>query len=140
MNDNPIPAPDSLITVNGITFTHGDIYKVIHNFYTRIQQDSILSVSFRSVHDWPEHIQRLTQFWWIRFGGRPYMFSEYNPVVKHFYAGFNESLLQRWLGIFQQTLNDNLTPEQSHLWNMISQRIGQSLLIKNELYLRNKNK
>jgi hemoglobin len=91
-------------------------------------------VPFKSVGDWPEHIQRLTHFWWVRFGGRPYLFNYYNPVAKHFFAGFNRELLTRWLFIFHETLQAHLTPKQATLWKVISERMGEALFIKNELF------
>jgi hemoglobin len=55
-------------------------------------------------------------------------------VEKHFFAGFNETLLSRWLTLFHQTLNEKLNPEQAKLWTMISERMGQALTFKNEAY------
>lgn len=121
------------LTLNGVEFTHGDLRKVVDDFYTRIQQDPLLEVPFRSVHDWPEHIVRLTHFWWIRFGGRPYLFSEYNPVLKHYFAGFNSTLLERWLGLFRDTLKDHLNSRQAELWSLIVGKMGESLSFRNEL-------
>src|SRR5690606_3202739 len=110
------PSPDESITINGVLFTHENIFNVVDDFYTRIQKDELLSVPFQSVHDWPEHIERLTHFWWIRFGGRIYLFSDYNPVLKHFFAGFNEELLARWLMLFHDTFKEHLNEEQQTLW------------------------
>lgn len=121
------------VTVNGVVFTHQDIHNVVETFYTRVQHDPILSVPFRSVHDWPDHIKRLTHFWWIKFGGKPYMFSQYNPVLKHYYAGFNAELLERWLSLFHQVLREKLNDEQYQLWALISRRMGQGLHMKNEM-------
>lgn len=125
-------ATDAEVIVNGISYTHGDIFRVVDDFYGRIQRDPLLQVPFRSVADWPEHIQRLTHFWWVRFGGKPYLFNSYNPVAKHFFAGFNRELLTRWLLIFKETLQVNLTSEQATLWKLISERMGEALLMKNE--------
>ncbi len=137
------PQTTDEIIVNGVSFTHGDIYNVVDDFYTRIQGDVMLKVPFQSVHDWPEHIQRLTHFWWIRFGGKPYMFAEYNPVLKHFFAGFDGLFLSRWLQLFYETLCSHLNPDQIQLWKMVTERMGQSLSIRNEhfkeYYEQNKN-
>ncbi|HRO67008.1 MAG TPA: group III truncated hemoglobin [Pseudobdellovibrionaceae bacterium] len=122
------------VTLNGVTFLHKDIRVVVDLFYSRVQEDALLKIPFASVHDWPEHVRRLTHFWWIKFGGTPYQFTHYNPVPKHYHAGFNETLLQRWLGLFQQTLNECLTAEQADLWTIISNRMGHALSMKNELY------
>jgi hemoglobin len=128
------PSSDESVIINGISLSHGDIFRVVDDFYTRIQADPVLQIPFRSVHDWPEHIERLTHFWWIRLGGKPYLFSEYNPVVKHFFAGFNRELLARWLSIFEDTLKTHLKTEQYQLWSMVVGRMGNALAAKNEFY------
>lgn len=132
MNNKNYPQADETLVINGVMFTHGDIFSVVDDFYTRVQKDALLQVPFRSVHDWPEHIARLTHFWWIRFGGRIYMFSDYNPVLKHFFSGFNEEFLKRWLELFHQTLKEQLNEEQYMLWKSISEKMGKALSIRNE--------
>lgn len=134
MSDLTKPHAEDFITVNKLSFTYQDINSVVDDFYGRIQKDSLLSIPFQSVHDWPEHIDNITHFWWIRLGGKPYMFSEYNPVAKHFFAGFNADLLKRWLDIFKATLNDHLSTEKANLWWLIAQKIGEALTYKNEIF------
>lgn len=128
------PMDTDLVMINGIHFSYRDIHSVIDEFYYRVQLDSVLSVPFRSVNDWPVHIQRLTHFWWIRFGGAPYLSVQYDPVTKHFLGGFNLALLSRWLTIFHEVLKKNLDAEQSEIWELVSTRIGQGLSVKNEMY------
>lgn len=136
MDKNNYHGSDYSVIVNGVSYTHDDISFVVDDFYTRIQNDAILSVPFKSVADWPEHIERLTHFWWVRFGGKPYLFNYYNPVAKHFFAGFNRDLLQRWLVLFHETLKNRLTGDQADLWKAISERMGEALAAKNELFRR----
>lgn len=136
MNNERRPQAEETVDVNGVPFTHRDLFRVVDDFYTRIQRDPILQIPFSSVHDWPEHIERLTHFWWIRFGGAPYLFSQYNPVAKHFFAGFSRDLLTRWLSIFHATLKEHLAPEQAALWTSISARMGEALLMKNDSFRR----
>ncbi len=136
MKAQDLPGENELISVSGVHFRHRDVFNVVDDFYTRIQLDPILKVPFESVGDWPEHIQRLTHFWWVRFGGRPYLFNHYNPVTKHFFAGFNRELLTRWLAIFHDTLQSNLKPDQIKIWKLISERLGDGLFMKNELFRR----
>lgn len=134
MNASVMPKDTDEILVNNVIFTHKDIFNVVNDFYTRVQTDPLLQVPFSSVHDWPEHIQRITHFWWIRFGGKPYMFAEYNPVLKHFHAGFNAEFLARWLQLFHATLRNHLNQNQIDLWVLISERMGQALSMKNEYF------
>lgn len=134
MKNPNTPSDSESILVNKVLFTHKDIYSVVDDFYTRIQLDPLLQIPFRSVEDWPEHIERLTHFWWIRFGGKPYLFSEYNPVAKHFFAGFNQELLTRWLALFNDTLKSHLNVDQIRIWKLVSEKIGESLSLKNEAF------
>lgn len=127
---------DAVVIVNGVSFTHNDILCVVDQFYRQVEHDPILSVPFKSVGDWPEHIQRLTHFWWVKFGGKVYSFNQYNPVSKHFFAGFNRELLSRWLMLFHQTLDNCLRADQAALWKLVSERMGEGLLMKNDEFRR----
>lgn len=134
MNNLKRPADSETVQVNGIQFTHKDIYLVVDNFYNRIQEDPILKIPFQSVHNWPEHIKKLTHFWWTRFGGEPYMEISYDPVTKHFIAGFNSTFLTRWLALFHDTFKEYLRQDQVDIWKLISERMGDALSMKNEIY------
>lgn len=128
------PHETDALTLNGVEFTHRDIHTVVDLFYSRVQTDPLLSVPFMSVHDWPDHVKRLTHFWWIRFGGTPYMLSQYNPVEKHFFAGFNSELLAHWLKLFHATLKEKLSEDQYEIWALATLRMGHALAAKNEMY------
>lgn len=134
------PAPLEQIEVKGVLFTHSDIFKVVDDFYHRIQNDPVLQVPFQSVHDWPEHIDRITHFWWIRMGGSPYAFAQYNPVAKHYFAGFNQELLKRWLNLFHETLKDHLSPKHVELWLAVAEAIGRGLTIKDQMFRESQGK
>lgn len=124
----------STVQVNDVVFSHKDISTVVNAFYQKVEHDPILKVPFQSVHDWPDHIKRLAHFWWIRFGGKPYMFSHYNPVTKHYFAGFNQTFLKHWLKLFHQTLNEKLSPQQAMTWKTISEHMGKGLSARNEYF------
>jgi len=129
--------PDSAIAQNlavgGASFSHGDIRSVVETFYARVEKDPVLSVPFSTVTDWPHHIERLTHFWWARFGGEPYMEATYDPVGKHYAAGFNEAFLTRWLDLFREVLLETLPPEKGAVWNKVASRMGEALTMKNQM-------
>lgn len=127
------PKKDSFVTVSGVRYYHSEVFLVVDTFYKSVSTHPSLKVPFKSVYDWPEHIERMTQFWWIRFGGRPYMFSQYNPVLKHYYAGFNKKYLSEWLELFHQTLDIKLTTKQASMWKNLSKQMGIGLLARNEM-------
>lgn len=124
--------PTDTVQVRGVEFQQADLHRVVDAFYGRVAVDPVLSVPFASVKDWPEHIERLTHFWWIKFGGRPYLLAYYNPIEKHFFAGFSAAFLERWLGMFHEVLGEKLNPEQASLWKQVSSGMGQALLARNE--------
>lgn len=125
---------ESFVDINGVGINHEKIFNVVNSFYQKVEKDNLLKIPFQSVHDWPEHIERLTHFWWLRFGGKPYMFSHYNPVTKHYFAGFNKTLLEHWLHLFHKTLDEELTPEQAASWKEVSQQMGKALNFRNDIY------
>jgi hemoglobin len=128
------PKPTDAVQVNGVSFSHDDIFGVVDSFYRLVAIDELLKTPFASVHDWPNHIEKMTHFWWFKFGGELYLEEHYDPVTKHFAAGFNAEFLERWLGLFQSVLASKLRPEQSELWKALSFRMGQALYQKNEMY------
>lgn len=124
---------DSFVEVNSIKFTFEDIHNVVEAFYRKVAIDKHLRGPFSVVDDWPHHIERLTHFWWIRFGGRPYMDVMYNPVQKHFETGFSEEFLDVWLTLFKSVMKQKLTSEQAELWGMFADGMGQALNRNNQM-------
>jgi len=127
------PKDSETIEVHSVSFTFANINEVISDFYQKVAVDPMLKVPFHTVTDWPHHVERLTHFWWIRFGGDPYMQVSYNPPEKHFQAGFNKEFLTKWLALFQETLDSRLNENQAKLWGNIAERMGESLSIRNDL-------
>ena len=136
------PRPSALDScdLDGVQITFTEIHHVIDAFYGKVQLDSQLKIPFGSVEDWNHHVDRLTHFWWIRLGGRPYQEGMYNPVEKHFRAGFNPAFLSRWLDLFHQTLIELLKPEAAERWFEIVSMMGQALSFKNEQYSAYRNR
>jgi hemoglobin len=129
-----VPADEDFVGAGPLRLSFADIRGVVDEFYARVRLDPLLSVPFSSVHDWPYHLDRLTHFWWLRFGGRPYLAETYDPVTKHFEAGFNQVFLKQWLSLFHEVLKEKLTEDQAQNWMELSSRMGTALSHKNELY------
>lgn len=127
------PHPHDQLELRSVVFTFEDIYSVVDAFYREVANDEILSVPFSSVKDWPHHIENLTHFWWTRFGGRAYLMTSYDPVGKHYEAGFNEEFLRHWLALFKKTLDKKLTPTQALLWESMTIGMGSALSRNNEI-------
>ena len=105
---------------------------VINDFYDQIQVHPTLAEPFSSVHDWPTHKEKISDFWWVVLGGIPKASHKYDPVGKHFAAGFNASLLSDWKSLFKIVLQDHLNPELSEKWYSRVEMIGDNLLIQDQ--------
>lgn len=135
-NKTNFPDNNAIVVVHSVEFKFEDIHRTIESFYRQVAFDRHLRVPFAVVEDWPHHIERLTHFWWIRFGGKPYMDVQYNPIQKHYETGFNEDFLDIWLSLFKSTLNSTLNPGQSQIWMMFAESMGEALNRNNELMKR----
>lgn len=127
------PSSSERVSLNGIDFSNADIFRVVDQFYRLVAVDEILRVPFSSVSDWPHHIEKMTHFWWFKFGGSRYLDETYDPITKHYKAGFDAKFLERWLGLFHTVLAQNLTVEQAEHWRETSTRMGQFLLSRNQM-------
>lgn len=136
MNDQP--EQTDYVELRNLRYTFAEIYSVVDAFYREVAKDPILSVPFGSVSDWPHHIERLTHFWWTRFGGRAYQEGFYNPVEKHYEAGFNEGFLQHWLSLFKKTVTQVLPEEKASLWVSVTESMGMALSKNNDLMIQHR--
>lgn len=108
------------------------IDQVVDDFYNRIQTHPSLAQPFSGVHDWVSHKKKITEFWWVALGGAPKVSYKYDPVGKHFTAGFNALLLSDWKSLFKTVLQDHLNPELSDKWYSRVDMIGDNLLAQDQ--------
>lgn len=86
--------------------TEADVRLLVDSFYAKVNHDALLGPVFNGfAHvDWPQHLPRMYDFWsglllgTARYQGRP--FSKHLPLpvgAAHF---------QRWLALFDATVNE----------------------------------
>jgi hemoglobin len=108
------------------------VISVVDEFYNQIQTHPTLAAPFSAVHDWPGHKEKIGDFWWVVLGGKPQAPYKYDPVGKHFAAGFNSNLLEDWKQLFKGALDSHLDQELANKWFSRVQMIGENLLSQNE--------
>ena len=108
------------------------IDQVVDDFYNRARNHPSLAQPFSVVHNWEDHKAKIAQFWWVVLGGIPKASYKYDPVGKHFAAGFNASLLSDWKLLFKTVLQDHLNPELSDQWYSRVEMIGDNLLTQDQ--------
>ncbi|MBP8822596.1 MAG: group III truncated hemoglobin [Flavobacteriales bacterium] len=86
--------------------TLADVRLLVDTFYGRARQDELIGPVFNNtIQDrWPEHLEKLYRFWQtILLGERTYQGA---PFIPHFPLGIDERHFNRWLMVFQATIDE----------------------------------
>ena len=101
---------------------------LVHAFYDRVRADATLGPVFNgAVDDWPEHLERLTDFWCsVVLGAGRY---KGNPLAVHLrhLDQITPEHFTRWLELWRETTHDLLAPEAALALQTRADRIGRSL-------------
>lgn len=82
---------------------------LITRFYDRAQQDPLLGPVFaRHVHDWPSHIETVTDFWSTQVGG-PALYR--GGMGKHLMLGLAPEHFERWLELWNANAREQVDGE-----------------------------
>ncbi|MBL7930493.1 MAG: group III truncated hemoglobin [Bacteroidia bacterium] len=93
--------------------TGSDIRVLVDTFYSRVREDNLLAPVFNEVikDRWPEHLLKMYGFWeTVLFGSPAYKGS---PFPKHARLPVDQLHFDRWLMLFNQTLDDLFTGEKA---------------------------
>ncbi len=101
---------------------------LIETFYARVRQDDMIGPLFNdAVHDWPDHLERLTAFWSsIMLGSGRY---KGQPVPAHMQHKdrIAPEMFDRWLRLWQMTTDELMAPEAAAQLQAKAARIAESL-------------
>lgn len=125
------------------------IETVIRTFYDRIREDSLLGPIFEEhIQQWEPHLQNMFAFWSAimlhtrRYDGR--------PMPKHVVLPIDAEHFDRWLQIFNNTVEELCLKEDALLFmekaKQIASSLEKGLAVKNkvplktgERYFKNRN-
>lgn len=96
-------------------------------FYARLLDDPQLGGYFRALPDLDAHIDHIADFWWIAMGGRPEGDPVFDMIGRHARLGITEALLQRWLALFDATLQATLPETLATQWQQMAHAVAQRL-------------
>ena len=103
---------------------------LLERFYERVRADPMLGPVFTgAVESWPDHMQRLEQFWSsVMFGTGVY---KGNPMQAHLQhaAVISVGMFERWLQLWSQVTNELLIPQLASVLQQKAARIAESLMI-----------
>jgi hemoglobin len=112
------------------TITRDHVRQLVDDFYGQVREDDLLGPVFLLAlgDDWSEHLERLTEFWsTIVLGTRSFQGNVYGTHMQ-----LNEiepEHFQRWLGLFEQTVNRLFEPEPAEQFLTMARRVASSLQI-----------
>src|SRR5579859_3565877 len=117
-------APPQLETV-----TESAIALLIDRFYAAVRRDAMLGPVFEAAieeAEWPDHLATMRRFWSSvmltsgRYSG--------NPVAVHrAVRGLERPMFERWLALFEATVNDLFAAEPAAEFITKANRIATSL-------------
>ncbi|TXK32819.1 group III truncated hemoglobin [Pontibacter qinzhouensis] len=90
-----------------------DIKQLVDTFYTRVRQDELLGPVFEEKigSNWEKHLETMYRFWQtVLLDERTYQGS---PGAKHITLPVGEEHFERWLGIFDKTVDELFTGEKA---------------------------
>lgn len=102
--------------------------RLVDAFYARVRSDERLGPIFNdAVHDWPEHLEKLKDFWSSvmlasgRYKGQPV------PAHLKHKGRITAELFQHWLTLWGQTTEELMPPPSAAALQSKAARIAESL-------------
>nr|WP_226998504.1 group III truncated hemoglobin [Tardibacter chloracetimidivorans] len=105
-----------------------DLARLVDAFYARVRADAELGPIFNdAVHDWPEHLEKLTAFWSsVMLGSGRYKGQPVPAHMKHKHR-ITPELFERWLSLWKQTTDELMSPDAALALQDKAARIAESL-------------
>ncbi|MFA9460193.1 truncated hemoglobin [Thiohalorhabdus methylotrophus] len=100
---------------------------VVRDFYERLRADEALAPFFLPIADREAHEQKVIGYWWVAMGGRMAEPPVVDMIGAHSSLGITRSLLDRWLLLFQKTLEAHLEPELADQWRQMAEAVGDRM-------------
>lgn len=112
-----------------------DVYLLVTTFYEKVRKDKLLGPIFNeTIDDWPEHLDRLTDFWETnlfgvaRFKGNPLL--KHQLVDAHQNYGLEALHFGVWFNLWFETLDDLFEGEKANFAKNRARNIGNFLYLK----------
>ena len=102
-----------------------DIKTLVDSFYSKVREDALLSPIFNEVlqDHWPEHMEKMYTFWQtLLLDERTY---KGNPFGPHAALFITKVHFDRWLELFNKTVNDNFQGEKAEEAKWRASRIAE---------------
>jgi len=126
--ENPEHRAEATRRVEAATGLNRDVLEaLVRAFYDRARRDALIGMKFDGVHNWEDHIARITTFW----SSVALQTGEYHgqPLPRHVPLGLQGEHFRRWLALFEETAREVCSPAGAALVIEKARRIAQSMEI-----------
>ncbi len=100
---------------------------VVREFHSRVLADPVLGHYFHAIPDIEDHVARFTEFWWIGMGGASTNPPDIDMIGKHQHLKISRSEMNRWLGLFSESIHELLPEELASQWIAMTASIARRL-------------
>ena len=108
-----------------------DIHRVVQQFYLKARHHPVIGHHFDDIADFSAHEKKITGFWWMVMGGNTLEIPGGPPRIdminKHMALGISAEDLSTWVGMFEQTLFDELPMDVASAWQVKVHEIASHL-------------
>ncbi|MBS1626239.1 MAG: group III truncated hemoglobin [Bacteroidetes bacterium] len=114
-----------------------DIKLLVDSFYGKIREDEMLKDIFNNViqNRWPQHLEKMYTFW------QTVLLDEYTyngtPFPPHAKLPIEEEHFNRWLKLFNQTVDEYFMGEKATRAKWQGERMAEMFLSKIRYYKNN---
>ena len=104
-----------------------DITKLVLTFYEKVNKDDELSPFFKDL-DFEVHMPKMIHFWSFALLNEPGYTT--NVVEKHLHMPLKEVHFERWLTLFNETIDEHFSGELANQAKQRAQLIGWTIKSK----------
>lgn len=105
---------------------HAGILKLVTAFYADVRQHAVLGPVFNAqIDDWPEHLEKITEFWSLQTGGP----SRYRGGfgMAHLPLNLKPEHFQQWLALWEFNNSRRLAPAEAAETNSLAHDLARRL-------------
>lgn len=111
--------------------TLNDVERLVQCFYSKATSNEEIGHFFANIENFESHIHGIAVFWWLALGGTTSDLAEPPPSFdmtnKHLALGIADKDLEVWLGLFKETLGEELEPAIAANWEEKLDEIARHL-------------
>ncbi len=102
------------------------LLRLLRQFYADVRQHAVIGPIFNAqIHNWPEHIEKIGDFWSGATGGPP-RYAGPMPQ-RHFPLGLDETHFEAWLDLWRRNCRIHLSADAAEEMIALAEAIGRRL-------------